>query len=62
MNFEYKRAGIEDIDTLVDTRIEVLLAANKLDENTDMYEVRTQSYNYYSKALADNTPYSISDF
>ncbi len=55
MNLEYKRAGFEDIDTLVDTRIEVLLAANKLDENTDMSEVRKQSYNYYSKSLADNT-------
>ncbi len=55
MGLEYKKATIKDIDQLVETRIEVLLAANKLSEDTDMGEVRKQSYNYYSKSLADNT-------
>ena len=36
MNFIYKTAMPEDIDILVTTRIEVLRAANKLDDDVDM--------------------------
>lgn len=55
MNLIYKRAAIEDIDILTETRIEVLRAANKLSGDIDMSEVKKQSYNYYEKALGDGT-------
>lgn len=55
MNLMYKRATIEDIEILTETRIEVLRAANKLADDTDMNEVKEQSYNYYKKALCDGT-------
>lgn len=55
MNLTYKRAAIEDIDILTETRIEVLRAANKLSADMDMSEVKKQTYNYYKKALCDGT-------
>lgn len=55
MNLTYKKATIEDIDILTETRIEVLRAANKLARDTDMSEVKKQSYHYYKKALCDGT-------
>lgn len=55
MNLTYKRASIKDIDILTKTRTEVLRAANKLSDDTDMSEVEKQSYNYYKKALSDGT-------
>lgn len=39
MNLTYKRATIEDIDLLTETRIQVLRAANKLSDDIDMSEV-----------------------
>lgn len=55
MDLLYKRATSEDIDILTTTRIQVLRAANRLSEDTDMSEVKKQSYNYYQKALSDGT-------
>ncbi len=55
MNLTYKKAMIEDIDILAETRIEVLRAANKLSRDTDMGEVKKQSHDYYKKALRDGT-------
>ena len=55
MNLTYKRATIEDIDILTETRIEVLRAANKLSDDIDMSEVEKQSYSYYKKALCNGT-------
>lgn len=55
MNLIYKRATLEDIDILVEKRIEVLRAANKLCADTDMSEVEKQSYIYYQKALCDGS-------
>ena len=55
MDLIYKRATIEDIDILTETRIEVLRAANKLSDAADMNEVKQQTYNYYKKALCDGT-------
>lgn len=49
--YEYKRAGLNDIEELVRTRLIVLCAANQLPEGTDMPEVRQVSYDYYYKAL-----------
>ena len=39
MNLIYKKATIEDIDILTETRIEVLKAANKLSDDADTYNV-----------------------
>lgn len=55
MKLQYKRATIEDIDVLTETRVEVLRAANQLSEQADMSVVKEQSYYYYKKALADGT-------
>lgn len=55
MDLIYRRATLEDINTLVETRIEVLRAANKLCADTDMGEVERQSYLYYQKALSDGS-------
>lgn len=55
MQLIYKRAAIEDIAILTKTRVEVLLAANQLPDDTDMSEVREQSCQYYKKALCDGT-------
>ncbi len=43
MNLTFKKATIEDIDLLTKTRIEVLRAANKLSDDTDMTEIEHQS-------------------
>lgn len=55
MNLTYKKATIADIDLLTETRIEVLRAANKLSDDTDMDEVKRQTYDYYQRALCDDT-------
>ena len=60
---DYRRATIKDLDELVRTRIEVLRAANKLDESVYMSEVERQSKDYYEKALTDgsHTAYLVYD-
>lgn len=55
MNLTFKKATMEDIDILTETRIQVLRAANKLSRDIDMSEVKKQSYDYYKKALYDGT-------
>jgi ribosomal protein S18 acetylase RimI-like enzyme len=55
MRLIYKRATMEDIDVLTETRIKVLRAANRLSDDTDMSEVKKQTYDYYKKALCDGT-------
>lgn len=56
---EFRIATLNDLDLLTTSRIEVLKAANKLDASTDMTNVEKESYNYYKKALVDNTHYAI---
>lgn len=51
----YKKATIEDLDILTETRITVLRAANQLSDDVDMSEVRAQSYEYYKRALSNDT-------
>ncbi|SHN50880.1 Ribosomal protein S18 acetylase RimI [Butyrivibrio hungatei DSM 14810] len=60
---EYRKATIDDLDVLVGTRITVLRAANKLDDNVDMSEVERESRDYYEKALLDgsHTAYLVFD-
>ncbi len=55
MNTEYRRAALDQIDLLVATRIEVLRAANRLDDAADLSEVEAQSRDYYLRALRDDT-------
>lgn len=55
MDLTYKRASLDDLELLTETRIEVLLAANGLPEGTDMDEVRRETRRYYQRALSDGT-------
>ena len=55
MNFKYKKATMDDLNLLTETRVEVLQAANHLSKDTDMSEVQRQSYEYYKKSLCDGT-------
>ena len=55
MDLLYRKAGIRDLDMLTETRIQVLRAANHLDETVDMSKVRQESYDYYAQALRDGT-------
>lgn len=55
MQLLYKKASISDLEMLVKTRIEVLRAANGLNDSIDMNDIKEQSYDYYKKALFDET-------
>ena len=55
MELLYKRAGIDDLEILTKTRIEVLRAANQLLDQIDMSEVKKQSFDYYRKTLGSGT-------
>jgi len=63
MNITYRKGTMGDIDLLVKTRIEVLRAANKLNEHTDMTAVEQETRLYYNRALRDNshTAYLVFD-
>lgn len=56
---EFRVATLDDLDLLTESRIEVLRAANKLDDSADMKEVEKESYEYYKKSLANNTHFAI---
>lgn len=47
----YRRAAIEDLDLLTKTRIQVLRAANRLQDCVDMTLVEQQSREYYEEEL-----------
>ncbi|MDO4330137.1 MAG: GNAT family N-acetyltransferase [Lachnospiraceae bacterium] len=55
MEFVYKRAGLEDIELLVKTRIKVLRAANRLSDDIEMSLVEQQSREYYEESLQAET-------
>ena len=55
MNLTYKKATIDDLELLTDTRITVLRAANKLSDEVDMSVVKESSYHYYREALSNDT-------
>ena len=55
MELRYHRASLDDLELLTDTRVQVLRAANQLPGDTDMREVRAQSFRYYQNALRDGT-------
>lgn len=52
---EFRSAGPDQIDELVRTRVEVLRAANRLDDGVDLSEVERESRLYYERALSDGT-------
>ncbi len=52
--YQYKKAGLEDIDELVRTRIIVLRAANQLENGLDMSSVEKRCYDYYQWAIKAN--------
>ena len=55
MELIYKRATLDDLEILTETRIIVLRAANKLSDEVDMTEVKEQSYQYYKEALSNGS-------
>ena len=63
MDIRYEKATLADLDLLTRTRVQVLLAANRLPEDTDMSEVEAASRAYYQSALADgsHTAYLVFD-
>lgn len=50
--YEYKKAGLAQIDELVRTRLVVLRAANQLSDAVDLSQVERETYEYYKNALA----------
>lgn len=55
MELTFKKATLDDIYTLTSTRILVLRAANDLSKDVDMAQVEVKSYEYYEKALTEDT-------
>lgn len=52
---EIQKASLDDLELLTKTRIQVLRAANRLNDSADMSEVEAESRAYYKRALADGT-------
>lgn len=59
VNLTYKAATLDDLQILIETRINVLIAANKLDDSADMSEVRKHTEEYYIGALADGSHFAV---
>ena len=59
INLRYNAATLDDLQILIDTRINVLIAANKLEAGTDMSEVRKNTEDYYKYALADGSHFAV---
>ena len=55
MALSYRKASLDDLEILTETRIEVLRAANQLNDDVDMSEVKKQSYEYYQNSLENDT-------
>lgn len=63
MEPDYRKATTDDLYILTKTRIEVLRAANGLDDNTNMSRVEKETRAYYENALANgsHTAYLVFD-
>ena len=63
MELTYKKATMDDIDILTESRIKVLRAANRLPDDVDMTGVEKESREYYLEALKDgfHTAYLVFD-
>lgn len=55
MRYLFKKAAIDDIALLTETRIETLRAANRLSKDIDMSDLKQRSFEYYQTALMDGT-------
>ena len=55
MNLTYKKATIDALEILTETRLTVLRAANKLSDDVDMSVVKEESNHYYRDALTNDT-------
>jgi len=55
MSIVYERATLDRLDFLVTTRVEVLRAANRLDDAADLSRVAEESRAYYLRALRDGS-------
>ena len=55
MSVAHIRATPDRLEQLVETRVAVLRAANRLDDSEDMAEVARESRDYYMKALSDGS-------
>ena len=55
MALSYRKASLVDLEILTETRINVLRAANQLDADVDMSEVKKQSFEYYQNSLKNGT-------
>ena len=55
MALSYRKATLDDLEILTETRIEVLRAANQLNGDVDMSEVKKQSFEYYQNSLENDT-------
>ena len=55
MELIYKRATINDIELLTETRIESLKAADRISSPVDLDTLSDASKEYYKRALADDT-------
>ena len=51
----YRKATIDDLEILTETRLEVLRAANQLSDDVDMSEVKRNSFEYYQEALRNES-------
>lgn len=63
MEYRYQKASPDDLELLIRTRIEVLRAANLLDDDVDMSMVEQKSRRYYREALpsGNHTAYLVFD-
>lgn len=55
MELKYQRATLADLELLVDLRLTVLKAANRLDDSADLTQVRQNTQAYYETAFQDNS-------
>lgn len=54
-NFLFRRASVDDLDLLLDTRIKVLLAVNQLPADTDMSAILDTTRTYYREYLGSDS-------
>lgn len=59
MELTYRFATFEDIDTLVSTRMDILIDMLKLDPSTDMSELEAVTRPYYERALTDGSQLAV---
>lgn len=52
---EYRKANIDDIDELVNIRIEFLKEAQNFEPNSDDLVIKESLFNYFNKALNNNS-------